>query len=281
MLGTAVCRLFNSQGHEVFASDSSRADITDAAATSESIVAFNPDLVVHCAAMTNVDGCELDKASAFQVNADGAKNVATACSAVGARLVYISTDFVFDGTKTEPYSELDQTNPINVYGASKLAGEELVHEFCPECYIVRTSWLFGAVGKCFPKTILRLAATRTSFDVVSDQIGSPTLVDDLAQRILEITDGLEYGTYHVSNGGKCSWHEFAQSIIALAGIEGVIVNPISAAAWPSPTKRPAYSVMKSLTLERQGKLPLRHWKIALEDFLEHDLSNKKAVIENA
>jgi dTDP-4-dehydrorhamnose reductase len=272
MLGTAVCRLFSLQGDQIFASDSCRADITDAAATNESIVAFNPDLVVHCAAMANVDGCELDKVSAFKLNATGARNVAIACRAVGARLVYISTDFVFDGTKTDPYTELDQTNPINVYGASKLAGEELVHEVCPECYIVRTSWLFGANGKCFPKTILRLAATKTSFGVVSDQIGSPTYVDDLAERLLEITDGLEFGLYHVSNSGECSWHEFAQSIIEIAGVKGVSINPISAAAWLSPAKRPAYSVMKSLTLERQGKSPLRHWKTALDDFLtDNDL----------
>ena len=266
MLGTSVCKSFRTEGHSVRALDSKDADITDADACRSSIVTFEPDLVIHCAAMTNVDACELDPDAAFMVNANGARNAAEAAKSVGATFVYVSTDFVFDGKKTVPYTESDSTNPINVYGASKLAGEQSVLAVSSESFIVRTSWLFGSAGKNFPKTILRLAKERTSIDVVSDQIGSPTYVDDLAGSILDIVNSSSFGIYHVANSGQCSWFEFAKAILDVHEINNVKVNPISSTMWQSPTKRPKYSVLRSETMNGQGMPELREWAHALHEF---------------
>jgi len=221
--------------------------------------------------MTDVDGCELDRDAAYRVNTVGAWNIAASCEEAGARIMFISTDFVFDGQKREPYTEFDATNPINAYGSSKLIAERLVREACPRCYIVRTSWLFGPTGKCFPKTILKLAKTNPSIDIVSDQVGSPTYVDDLALAIADIVQVPMFGTYHVANSGSCSWHEFAQAIVKGAGIRDVVVNPISSDSWSSPTKRPAYSVLRPYARELQGKPPLRHWQAALSEFISRGI----------
>jgi dTDP-4-dehydrorhamnose reductase len=251
---------------------SSDSDITNHATSRTSILGFKPDLVIHTAAMTDVDGCELDADAAYRVNAVGAWNIAASCEEAGAKIVFLSTDFVFDGKKDQPYTEFDVPNPINVYGASKLTAERLVREACPRAYIVRTSWLFGPNGKCFPKTILKLSSTRKSIDIVGDQVGSPTYVDDLALSIADIVQVPMFGTYHVSNSGQCSWHEFAEAIVAAAGMKDVTVNRISSSDWKSPTERPAYSVLRPYARELQGKQPLRHWKLALDEFFARGVS---------
>jgi dTDP-4-dehydrorhamnose reductase len=271
LLGTAVCTCFGLLGHRVLALGSADSDITNHSTSRASILGFKPDIVIHAAAMTDVDGCERDPDAAYRVNSVGAWNIAASCEEAGARIVFISTDFVFDGKKTTPYTEFDETNPINVYGKSKLIAEKLVKDACQRSYIVRTSWLFGPTGKCFPKTILNLAKTKQTIDVVSDQVGSPTYVDDLALTIADIVQVPMFGTYHVANGGECTWHEFAETIITEAEVQGVVVNPILAADWPSPATRPAYSALRSYGRELQGKPANRHWRLALKEFVSRGI----------
>ncbi len=272
LLGTAVSKCFSLLGHRVLPLGSADTDITNLADSRISITGFKPDLVVHTAAMTDVDGCERDKDTAFRVNAIGAWNVAASCEEAGAKLVFISTDFVFDGEKKSPYTEFDVPRPINIYGSSKLTAERLVREACPRTYIIRTSWLFGPMGKSFPKTILRKVAEGADITVVSDQIGAPTYVDDLALSIADIVQVPMFGTYHICNSGQCSWYEFAEAIVQASGRKDVSIVPISSEDWKSPTIRPAYSVLRPYVRELQGKPPLRSWKHALKEFMQRGVS---------
>jgi len=242
-------------------------DITDTSAVMSAVGESRPDAVIHSAAYTDVDGCERDPDKAYLVNGLGTWNVATACREHDAALVYVSTDFVFDGKKGEPYTEYDGTNPLGHYGASKLAGEKHVRELCPRHYIARTAWLYGEHGKNFPYTIMNAAKTRKELKVVADQIGSPTFTADLAATIRDLIGSPLYGTYHVTNKGSCSWCDFAKEILRLAGINDVDVQPIKAEEWPSPTKRPKYSVLRHYSLELQGRDNLRSWQDALADFI--------------
>jgi dTDP-4-dehydrorhamnose reductase len=271
MLGSAVCAAFEAQGHRVLALGSRDADIRDYQSCRKAILSVDPDLIVHTAAMTDVDGCERDADSAFQINAIGSQNIAACCSEARAKMAYISTDFVFDGAKRSPYTEFDSPHPLNHYGESKLAGEQLARESCQETYVIRTSWLFGPNGKCFPKTILRLAKSKPSINVVADQIGCPTYVEDLADALTDIVASPRYGTYHVANSGETSWHGFAEAILKSNGITQVSVNPITAASWPSPTARPAYSVLRPYIRDLQGRQPLRDWRLALDDFVRRGI----------
>ena len=214
-----------------------------------------------------MDGCERDPDRAFRVNAQGTKNVAKACQAFNTALAYISTDFVFDGEKGEPYTEDDAPNPLGQYGASKLAGEEYVRALCPRHFIVRTAWLYGEHGKNFPLAILTAAKSKKELKVVADQVGSPTFTFDLALAIRDLISTSRYGTYHIANKGSCSWYEFAKRILSLAGIYDVKVTPIDSENWPSPTKRPRYSVLRNNALELQGKDNLCPWEEALKDFI--------------
>lgn len=249
-------------------------DVTDTAQTREVLAAVRPDAVIHCAAWTDVDGAERDAAGeigAYRGNALGAWNVAAAAAEVGAWMIYVSTDFVFDGAKGTPYTEFDRINPLNVYGASKEAGERLVRQILPARHIIaRTSWLFGAHGKCFPKTILRLAETRPEIPVVADQIGSPAYTPDLAQKLIELAENPLPGTYHITNAGQCSWYEFAQEILRAANLSTPVI-PITAADYAarfhSPTRRPAYSVLRRLALELRGMDDMRSWQEALGDWV--------------
>ncbi len=242
-------------------------DVTDTDQVISTIAEGKPDAVIHAAAYTDVDGCERDPDSAFRVNGFGTWNVAAACARVDATLVYISTDFVFDGEKGEPYTEYDAVNPLGHYGASKLAGETHVRTLCPKHLIVRTAWLYGIHGKCFPRTMIDLAKTRKEITVVADQIGSPTFTADLAQTVRDLVGSPLYGTYHVTNQGSCSWYEFARKTLSLAGINNVEVKPIKAEEWPSPTRRPKCSVLRNYALELQGRNDLRSWEDALADFV--------------
>ena len=267
MLGHAACAAFRQAGNEVVPTRSADLDITNPAQTRSVILAERPELVVHCAAYTDVDGCERDPNKAYRVNAVGAGNVATACHTAGAQLIIISTDFVFDGQKAEPYTEFDEPRPLGVYGASKLAGEQMARSACPQHKIVRTSWLFGANGKCFPKTILSAARTRPELRVVSDQYGTPTGTADLAQALVALSNISLSGTYHIANAGVCAWRDLAAETLRLAGLNEVKLTPIRADEWPSPTQRPACSALRPYIWELLGYSPLRSWQEALSQVI--------------
>jgi dTDP-4-dehydrorhamnose reductase len=270
MLGTDLQSAF--AGHELVLTDVlgdvTPMDITDTAQVMDVVGSNRPDVIIHAAAYTDVDGCERDPDTAYKVNGLGTRNVAAACCNLDAVMVYISTDFVFDGEKCEPYTEYDQTNPLGHYGASKLVGEQVVSELCPRHFITRTAWLYGEHGKNFPYTMLNAAKTRKELSVVSDQIGSPTFTVDLAAAIRDLVTGPPlFGTYHITNSGSCSWYDFAKEIFRLSGITDVEVTPILSEDWPSPTKRPKYSVLRHRALELQGRDNLRPWQEALKDFI--------------
>jgi dTDP-4-dehydrorhamnose reductase len=279
MLGTDARRIFSEQGHHVFATDVEPAavngivplDITDSHAVRTLFAELQPEFVFHCAAYTHVDGCERDPDLAYKVNALGTWTVASAAEAVGAALVAVSTDFVFDGTKRSPYTEFDAPNPISQYGASKLAGENLARSSCRRCYIVRTSWLYGVHGKNFPYTVISLAKTKPELPIVADQFGTPTYTVDLVNAISEIISTGLYGIYHVSNRGETSWEGFAKAILAKTNLAHVPVVPITsddyAQRFGSPTKRPPYSVLRRYALELMGRDTLRSWEDALDAFL--------------
>ncbi len=268
MLGSDVCQVLSSR-HRVRGVDIDDFDMTDPDAVGAALAADRPELVIHCAAWTDVDGCEREPERAFEQNAGGARNVAAAAAEVGAELVYISTDYVFDGEKGEPYTECDAPNPLNVYGASKLAGEEAVRSVLSDSFIVRSAWLFGAAGKNFVGTILKAGVGRDTLRVVSDQHGSPTYTKDLARAMADlIVSGLlPPGTYHLVNSGVCSWAELASEALMAAG-SSTSVQPISSAEWPSPARRPPYSALCSRWLEVRGLQPLRDWREALRSYLK-------------
>ena len=268
MLGAEVCAALSHQ-HQVHGVDLEDFDITEAGAVRAALAARGPEAVVHCAAWTDVDGCEREPERAFRQNAGGTRNVAAACAEIGAQMVYISTDFVFDGEKAEPYTEFDRPYPLSVYGASKLAGEEAVRALVSSHYVVRSAWLYGAHGRNFVATILGAAAESDELRVVADQIGSPTYARDLAQAIADIilSGRVVPGTYHLVNSGVCSWAELGAEALRLAGKPTRVV-PIPAGEWPSPTRRPGYSALRSRWLELQGVAPLRYWKEALASYIK-------------
>ena len=259
--------------HDVIAATEARADVTDAAAVTAIVDEARPQWVVNAAAMTHVDRCEDEAREAFAVNAVGAGNVARACAAVGARLLHVSTDYVFDGTKGAPYVESDAPGPLNVYGASKLAGEHLVRAQCAAHAIVRTSGLYGLYpclgkGTNFVETMLALARDRDRVRVVCDERLSPTFAEDLAAVVRGlIEDPLPPGTFHVANEGGCAWDEFAREIFRLAG-KAVVVEPIRAAEWGAPARRPADSTLENRALRAAGRAALPPWRDALRRYLE-------------
>lgn len=241
-------------------------DVTDNHAVVSTITRINPDVVIHAAAYTDVDGCESNIKTAYGVNAIGAGNVAIAAQKTGAKMVYVSTDYVFDGTKTEPYLEFDDTNPMSVYGRSKLGGERLVTSLCNRYFIVRTAWLYGAGGNNFVKTMLRLAEEKDELTVVNDQTGSPTFSHDLAAKIIELVMTEKFGFYHATNSGSCTWFDFAKSIMEMKGIN-IPIKPVSTEEFPRPAHRPRYSVLDNLGLELNGFSPMPPYLDALERYL--------------
>lgn len=268
MLGRDLCDALTLAGHEALPTDRAGAlnpmDVTDHGAVLAAFSRLRPDAVVHCAANTNVDGCERDPAGAFRANALGTWNVASACAEREIALCCLSTDFVFDGTKEDPYTEYDAPNPINAYGASKLAAERHVQSLCRKHWIVRTAWLFGAHGASFPAKILEAARQGRELRVVSDQVGSPTYTRDLASAIASLLQNPRYGIYHITNDGCATWYDVARAVLDIGGLTGYTVTPISSDQWPTPTRRPANSRLRNLALEMQGAQPLRHWRQALE-----------------
>jgi len=225
------------------------------------------DLILHCAAMTNVDACESDHEAALKGNAVGAGNIARFAKNQDAKLVHISTDYVFDGKSSSPYVEWDITGPANAYGKSKLLGEKYVQANCDRSFIVRTSWLYGETGNNFVKTIRKIAAEKESITVVHDQVGNPTYTNDLADHILKIGAGEAYGIYHVTGNGVCSWYEFAKEIVRLSGLKCEVV-PVSAEEFPRPAPRPAFSAMDHVMLRMTVGDEMRPWQEALAAFIE-------------
>lgn len=248
-------------------------DISDGAAADAWFAGHGPyDLVVNCAAVTNVDGCESDEEGAYRVNALGAENMAKAARACGAKIVHVSTDYVFPGTDPEPRCEDDPTGPISAYGRTKLAGEQLVQAACPRSFIVRTAWLYGYVGRNFAKTMMRLAREHGAISVVGDQYGNPTSANDLAHEILAIAATENYGVYHCTNEGTCSWFDFASAVVDGAGIPCEKESLTSAeykARFPRSADRPAYSSLRNKRLEDTIGNDMRPWRDALATYLDN------------
>ena len=263
MLGQDLITAARNAGHEVLGLPRAELDIADRAAVHEAVGAAHADVVVNCAAWTNVDGAETSPEDALAVNGAGAGNVARAAAAAGAWTIHISSDYVFDGAKRSPYVESDPVGPVSSYGRSKLAGEREVAAAAPDRHtIVRSSWLFGAGGPCFPATILRLAAERDELKVVGDQVGCPTFTGHLAHALLAAADRQPVGVLHVAGAGECSWYEFARAIVADSGLR-CEVKPCTTAEMPRPATRPAYSVLRS----ERGAPALPDWRQGLADYV--------------
>ena len=242
-------------------------DITDINKTIKTVKEINPDVVVHAAAFTNVDGSESNPDLAYKVNVLGTRNVAVACSEADSALVYICTDYVFDGTKGSPYYEYDQTNPLSVYGKTKHLGEVYIRDILNKFYIVRTAWLYGFHGPNFVTTMLNLAKTNDTISVVSDQIGSPTYTVDLANAIAQLIKKPAYGIYHVTNSEHCSWYEYAQEIFDIAGVD-VELKPVTTEEFGSPAPRPKYSVLENYNWKMEGFPEIRSYREALRAYME-------------
>jgi dTDP-4-dehydrorhamnose reductase len=273
LLGKALVEEWNEDA--IVALTSRDADLRSAEAVQRAVKRTRPDWIVLSAAYTDVDGCENNRDLAMAVNRDGALNVAAAARAVGARLLFLSSDYVFDGKNKRPYETGEPRNPQSVYGASKAEAEVRLLEL-PGCCIARTSWLFGIGGKCFPDTILKLAASRPALDVVNDQRGSPTYVVDLARAIIQLCRKNAEGIVHVTNAGDCTWFEFAQQIVMRAGLS-TVVRPVSSEQMARPAPRPAYSVLSAASLHNLG-IEIPTWQNALDRYLKQrsTLSNQSA-----
>lgn len=258
MLGTDVLEAVARHGDDVRGVDRTTLDVTDPAACVREI--RDVDVVVNCAAWTAVDDAETQEAAAFAVNALGAAHLARAADA-GARLVHVSTDYVFDGSALQPYEADDVPRPISAYGRTKLAGEWAVAASGGDHLVVRTAWLYGAGGPCFPATITRVARERGALAVVADQVGQPTWTADLADLIVRlIVARAPRGTYHGTSGGQGSWYEFAQAVVAAAGLDPGIVAPTTADAYRRPAPRPAWSVLGDAAVRNAGVEPIGDWR---------------------
>lgn len=271
-LGTDVVTLFGAGGHDVIPCGRKELDITDMDQCQRVMREHSPDAVIHCAAYTAVDTAETDIDKAYLINAVGTGNIALAAEKVGAKLVYISTDYVFSGQTAQPYHEYDNTDPYSIYGKSKRAGETLIQSLCSRWFIVRTSWMFGLHGNNFVKTMLRLGQEKSLVQVVNDQTGAPTYTVDLARFLINVTESEKFGIYHVSNCGTCTWYEFARAIFEeahelLDWIPSAALEPCLTEQFPRPAPRPAYSVMEHLSIRTNGFDDLQHWREGLREFL--------------
>lgn len=266
MLGRDVQEEARALGHEVLAFSRQELDVTDQPAVRRAVRECRPDCVINCAAYTNVDGAEEEAERAVAVNALGVRNLAAACREMDVVLVHFSTDYVFDGQKSTPYTIFDRPAPLNVYGRSKLMGEEYLRLIGPRHYLVRTSWLFGAGGRNFVETILRLAREKGEISVVDDQRGCPTYTRDLARAVLDLAATGAYGTYHVTNAGSTTWYGFAGEILRAAGVSAV-VRPATSAELSRPAARPANSVLDPFPLRETLGYLLPPWTDALARYL--------------
>lgn len=253
------------KGEELTALASKDADLRDHGRIRELIRDSRPQWIILSAAYTDVDGCESNRELAFAVNCEGAVNVGRAAREVGSRLMFLSTDYVFDGSKRTPYEVTDARNPASVYGESKAQAEERLLEILPNVCIARTSWLFGHGGKCFPATILKLASTRPEISVVNDQRGSPTFTFDLASALVQLCRASASGIVHITNAGNCTWYEFACEIVRESSLS-TKVNPVTTAEFPRPARRPAYSVLSGASLQAH-EIHMPDWQNALRRYL--------------
>lgn len=243
------------------------ADLRDRTRIEALIRDSHPEWIILAAAYTDVDACESNRDFAFGVNCEGAVNVARAARQAGSRLLFLSTDYVFDGQGTSPYPVDHPRHPISVYGESKARAEEQLLETLPDVCIVRTSWLFGAGGKCFPETMLKLAASRSEIAVVNDQRGSPTYTPDLSAALAELCRRSARGIVHVTNSGDCTWYEFAKEILQISG-STTTVKPVTTAEFPRPARRPAYSVLSPASLQAYS-IRMPAWQDAIRRYLSH------------
>ena len=273
MLGQDLCPLLKENGYIAIETDSHNMDITNFNQAEYVIKYYRPDIVIHCAAYTNVDKAETDSKICFAINETGTKNIAKICAEFDIPLVYISTDYVFQGDGTEPYKPTDARNPLGVYAESKTKGEEAIEKYCSKYYIARTSWLYGKNGKNFVETMIELSQKMPELKVVADQIGCPTWTIELARGVLDlIKEEKTYGIYHICGSGQTSWYEFAKEALRLAEIKTPI-NPCSTDEFPRPAKRPAYSVM-----DNAGSC--RDWREALQDYIkERNTSNLQTTLK--
>lgn len=266
-LGYDVVKELQYRNIECYGAARADFDLCDFAAAEKFITAYNPDVIIHCAAYTAVDKAEDEVELCRAVNAGGAENIAEICKTIDAKMLYISTDYVFDGTKDGCYEVNDIPNPINVYGQTKLEGEQAVQKILNKYFIVRISWVFGRHGNNFVKTMLRLGKERQEISVVADQIGSPTYTEDLAKLLAEMIQTNKYGIYHATNEGECSWAEFAEEIFKFAGMDAVVKH-IAAEEYPTKAKRPKNSRMSKRNLMNNGFNLLEDWKSAVSRYIK-------------
>ncbi len=266
-LGRALMRRF--AHHDLLGVDLPEVDLTDLAAARASLAAFRPEVIIHAAAMTDVDGAARQPDLAFRVNALGTRNVAVASEALGAALLAISTNEVFDGTKNEPYLEFEPTHPINPYAKSKLAAEQFVRDLTTRFYIVRTAWLYGLGGNNFVRKIIARADADGRLRVVTDEVSSPTYTEDLITAIEQLVATGAYGIYHFTNDGACSRYEFAQKILELSGRAHIRVEPILLKDYPRPSTPPPFAPLRNFCGAQIG-ITLRPWADALADYLAHE-----------
>jgi dTDP-4-dehydrorhamnose reductase len=272
MLGRDVVLAAGNAGHDVVGFGHTDLDVTDAAALSAKFELERPDVVINCAAWTDVDGAEESEAAALVVNGTAAGNVASTAAAVGASVVYVSSDYVFDGSKGAPYVETDQTAPLSAYGRTKLAGEEATAAANKRHFVVRSSWLFGIGGSNFVETMLRLASTQNEVLVVRDQVGSPTYTWHLAYGIVRLIEGVEFGIHHMAAGGACSWYDFAREIFEQAKVECLVLSATTDMLG-RPAPRPAYSALES---QREHAIELPPWRDGLSAYLSQRAAEREA-----
>lgn len=266
-LGYDVVNELEKRGHTAVAVDIEEMDITDADSVDQVITEADVEAVIHCAAYTAVDAAEENVELCRKVNAEGTENIAKVCKKLDLKMIYISTDYVFDGEGERPWEPDDERHPLNVYGQTKYEGELAVEKYLEKYFIVRIAWVFGVNGKNFIKTMLKLSENHSELNVVDDQVGSPTYTYDLAVLLVDMVETEKYGRYHATNEGLCTWYEFAKEIFRQAGVE-VKVNPVTSEMFPSKAKRPKNSRMSKDKLEENGFCRLPTWQNALERYLE-------------
>jgi len=273
MLGRGVMLAAGNAGHQVIGFGHAELDIADPAAVSAKVEGERPDVVINCAAWTDVDGAEESEQEATRINGEGAGNVASAAATVGASVVHLSSDYVFDGSKGAPYVETDQAAPLSAYGRSKLAGEEATRAANKRHFIVRSAWLFGTAGRNFVETMLRLAADHGEVLVVRDQVGSPTYTWHLAYGLVRLIEGVEFGIHHMAAAGSCSWYEFAREVFDQAKVECKVMSATTEMLG-RPAARPAYSALMS---QREHPIELPSWQDGLAAYLSQRRAESEAV----
>lgn len=269
-LGYDIVNELQKQNIECYGATRNDFDLVDFQATEQFIINYMPDVVIHCAAYTAVDKAEDEQGLCYLVNASATENIAEICKKINAKMLYISTDYVFDGTKEGFYEVDDIPNPINIYGKTKFLGEQAVQRILDKYFIVRISWVFGEHGNNFVKNMLKLGKERKELNVVADQYGSPTYTVDLAQLLVEMIKTDKYGIYHATNNGVCSWAEFAEEIFKIAKLD-VKVNHITTDEYPTRAKRPMNSRLSKNSLKINGFIVLKNWKIVIEEYINCSL----------